>query len=432
MNLRKDHKTLAAFAACLLSFLPACERVLDVVEQIEPPSSGSSGGSAGTGGAPATPPTPCECASSPGLQALSCGYAPVALVDNDVVQTTFDGSIVAFNVCGEALFDCRVAYWDGDVTNLISSGLMLGLSASGQRVLSTGDGFPAGLELIDLSGTAVNIELDMLSGRGPLSAAGDTVFGAQWIEDRSYLARADADSQEIELLGELDGPPTRTYITPDAAHIVGWLFTDLEDSTASTVFRWDEQAGLTFGLPGLAADLQVWPEAISADGRVIAGRVFPNTAHFRYTEADGLTELTTTSGRSETFISRDGNVVVGSHDPLNDGLSSSTFRWTAQSGAVDLTPGVESLAVDASDDGGVVVASSWEEDQIEGAEPDQTFVWDGEHGTRSLGQVLQDRGIDAAGWEFGHARAISGDGKVLLGRARCGGAPTLYRVVLAD
>jgi hypothetical protein len=54
------------------------------------------------------------------------------------------------------------------------------------------------------------------------------------------------------------------------------------------------------------------------------------------------------------------------------------------------------------------------------------------NGTRSLDEVLAARGVDAMGWELGHARALSGNGKVLLGRAHCGGVPTLYRMVLSD
>jgi uncharacterized membrane protein len=172
-------------------------------------------------------------------------------------------------------------------------------------------------------------------------------------------------------------------------------------------------------------------EAISADGSVLSGRALPSGSQFRYTEAGGLTEIATASGRSESFISTDGNVIVGSLDPAGSS-DSSVFRWTEASGAVDLTPGLNTLAVDASDDGGVVVASSWDDAQLEGGEPEDTFVWDAEHGTRSLDAILAARGIDTAGWELGHARAISGNGKVLLGRARCGGEPTLYRIVLSD
>jgi len=78
------------------------------------------------------------------------------------------------------------------------------------------------------------------------------------------------------------------------------------------------------------------------------------------------------------------------------------------------------------------VVLSWDDAQLDGAWPEDTFVWDIEHGTRTLDDVLQSRGVDATGWELGHARALSGDGKVLLGRALCGDTPTLYRIGLSD
>jgi hypothetical protein len=424
MKSRSDNRILAAFTACVVSCLPACERVLDVVDQLEPP-----------GSEPSVPPDPgsqpsvpeCGCASSPALLPLSCGMPPVPLYDNDVVQLTADGGVVAFNVCDEAGFNCTVLRWDGR-TLPIATGLMLGVSASGQRVLSTGDGL--GLSVIDVGGAGTILPLGMLPGRGSLSAAGDSVVGTQWVEadQINYLVRADVASGEIERLGAVGFGLARTYVTPSGSHIVGWGI-DINDPESDYAYRWNDEEGLVIGpLPNSPANSRAWPEAISADGSVVAGRV--GGSHFRYTEADGLVEIASTSGRSETTLSNDGRVVVGSLIP--DGGDSAVFRWTRETGAVDLTPGVTSLAVDASDDGGVVVANSWEEAQNEGATPEHSFVWDEENGTRSLDEVLQDRGVDATGWEFGHARAISGNGKVLVGRATCGGAPTLYRIVLSD
>ncbi len=123
--------------------------------------------------------------------------------------------------------------------------------------------------------------------------------------------------------------------------------------------------------------------------------------------------------------------MLGSLDPAG-GNDSSAFRWTQASGAVEIAPGFATLATDLSDDGNVVVATSWEDAQNDGASPEHTFVWDTANGTRSLDEILEDRDVDTTGWEFGHARALSGNGKVLLGRATCGGVPTLYRIVLSD
>ena len=89
------------------------------------------------------------------------------------------------------------------------------------------------------------------------------------------------------------------------------------------------------------------------------------------------------------------------------------------------------VAIDISDDGNVIVAQSWDDDQLDGAPPEQTFVWDAVNGTRTLERVLQDRGVTVEGWEFFQPRELSGNGNVLVGRGTCGGVPTLYRVVLS-
>ena len=103
-----------------------------------------------------------------------------------------------------------------------------------------------------------------------------------------------------------------------------------------------------------------------------------------------------------------------------------------ETGVVELTPSTPSVALDISDDGSVVAAYSWEDAQLDGAAPEATFIWDAEHGTRTLAEIFEQRGVDTSGWEFRTPRALSGDGRVLLGLASCGGIQTLYRAVLSD
>jgi uncharacterized membrane protein len=290
----------------------------------------------------------------------------------------------------------------------------------------TADGY--GLQLMDLNGTT-SIPVGMIVGHGSLSASGATVIGAAFVDNVTpvQLVRVSTNTGELEVLGEMDGHISRAYVNPDASAIVGFGGTF---GTLGDAYRWTEQ-GMTFGLPGVPAGTTTWPESVSADGSVIAGRSLPGHQHFRWTDADGYVELASASWYSETFLSADGSVLLGSLDPEGQDISSA-FRWTEATGAVEIAPGFASLAMDMSDDGSVVVATSWEEAQQEGASPEQTFVWDTANGTRTLDEVLAARGVDVTGWEFGHARALSGNGKVLLGRAHCGGVPTLYRIVLSD
>jgi uncharacterized membrane protein len=312
--------------------------------------------------------------------------------------------------------------------------MLLGLSADGERALfSTGAS-----TVLDTDGFTSTVPLGMIVGRGSLTAAGDSVFGATYPAEggAAQLSRANVGTGEVELLGEVADTISRAYITPDGGTVVGFgdNFAPTGDDPLAlgteTSFIWD-RSGLTLGLPGVPAGTDVWPEAVSNDGTVVAGRSPTTSQHFRWSRTGGYAELAVASGRSEAFLSADGGVVLGSLDPEGV-IDSAAFRWTESTGAVNLTPGRGSLALDVSADGNVIVANSWEEAQNEGASPEDTFVWDVEHGTRTLDQVLAERQVDVSGWEFGHARALSDNGKVLLGLAECNGVPTLYRVVLSD
>ena len=69
-----------------------------------------------------------------------------------------------------------------------------------------------------------------------------------------------------------------------------------------------------------------------------------------------------------------------------------------QSGAVELTPGTASLAIDVSDSGDVTLAHSWEEALISGAVPENTFIWDVEHGTRTSSEIQFEPPSAPANW----------------------------------
>lgn len=419
------------FTVVLALVASACRGELAVVDTLETRSAGLSRyRSTGPG-----PNASCACAGSESLMALSCGGGEVPLLENDIVQTTHDGSIVAFNLCDGLAGECNVVYWDGGFVELpIASGMLLGLSASGAHVLTTGDGTEPGLQLIDLNGTTT-IPLQMTVGRGSLSATGASVLGEVFDEEgRRYLARASTSTAEVEVIGELPATISRLYVNPEGSRFVGWATAIIETNETFDLVDTPFHGGpseLSFEFPGVPEGTTIWPESLSDDGSVIAGRAPLTSAHFRWSEAEGYVELAPASGRSGTLLSADGSVVLGSLDP--EGPSdSSAFRWTAATGAVEIAPGTQNLATDMSRDGSVIVATSWEDAQLDGAPPEHTFIWDEANGARTLDEVLAARNVDVTGWEFGHARVLSGNGKVLLGRGTCGGVPTLYRVVLSD
>lgn len=405
-------------AAGLLLALSGCERVLEVVDSIE--------ASQQSGSNPPAQNAACACASSDSLMALTCGGGDVPLLDNDIVHTTPDGRVVAFSRCDENL-RCEVVHWDGGTSRVLGPGFLNGLSASGQRVLMTSP--PAHLELVDLSEGNTLIPLYEVQGPAPLSASGEIVIGSSDPLEMRQLARFHVDTGALEVLGEANAAMVRLYPTPDASTIVGWSsrFTDVLQDEG---FRWNER-GLTTEFPGVPNALTIWPEAVSVDGSVVAGRALESRSHFYWTEAGLYLEIASASWYSETFLSQDGQIVLGSRDPEGE-IESEAFLWSSETGIIELTPGGASAALDLSDDGRVAVAYGGGSARLDGEGPVHTFIWDPVNGTRALDEVLAERGVDTSGWSFGAPRALSSNGKVLLGRADCGGVSTLYRAVLAD
>ena len=112
-------------------------------------------------------------------------------------------------------------------------------------------------------------------------------------------------------------------------------------------------------------------------------------------------------------VSADGSVVVG---VSQSDLCGEAFRWEngVMAGLGTLTGGSESTAHAVSADGSVVVG-----DNISGVFPFRTteaFVWTERNAMRSVRSVLVDEfGLDLAGWTLTGAAGISDDGLTILG-----------------
>jgi probable HAF family extracellular repeat protein len=111
-------------------------------------------------------------------------------------------------------------------------------------------------------------------------------------------------------------------------------------------------------------------------------------------------------------ISADGSTVVGfsetEHERCYPFRCREAFRWTEAEGMVALGSSAHvSEALDVSADGSVVVGT----DSEGGA-----FVWDAEHGIRSLSGELSDRhGIDLSDWTLLSATGVSAEGCTVVG-----------------
>jgi len=200
-------------------------------------------------------------------------------------------------------------------------------------------------------------------------------------------------------------------VSADGSVIVGM---STSASSEQEGFRWTiatGMAGLGF-LPG-----GTWSAAsfVSGDGQVIVGSVGfswdpMRHAAFRWTEAAGMTDLGFLPGALVTraqAMSRDGRFVVGQS-------GSEAFRWSEAGGIVGLghLPGdQESAAIAVSDDGAVVLGRSFINGNFE------YFVWTQADGLRSLRDLLAGSGVDITGWGNLQAAALSSDGNTIVGQA---------------
>ena len=150
-------------------------------------------------------------------------------------------------------------------------------------------------------------------------------------------------------------------------------------------------------------ELEGVANAVSSDGSVIVG--YSDNQAFRWTESGGMSGLGFLSGTSDSVangISGDGSIIVGKS-------GSQAFRWTESKGMTGLgyLPGTSnSVAYGISKDGSIIVGKSG----------NQAFIWDAANGMQNLKNILTNTyGLDMTGWDLNEARAISADGKTIIG-----------------
>ena len=251
------------------------------------------------------------------------------------------------------------------------------------------------------------------------------------------------------------GPGYPTAVSGDGSVVVGHSYADIEWPMA---FRWTEGNGRVYLWEGEASD-------ISDDGSVVVGIVLSGeVSAVRWTESTGLEYLGNLTGASSSVasaISGDGSTVVGYS-------GAQAFRWTASEGMKHLRYiwpiGSTSRAYDVSTNGKVIVgyvtsgrlllqkkeAFRWTKSSIVnvqtqngtmaklghlpgtsescaygvsgdgsivvGQSGDQAFIWDKTNGMRNLAEVLVDEyGLDLKGYDLEKAKAISADGKTIIG-----------------
>jgi probable HAF family extracellular repeat protein len=191
-------------------------------------------------------------------------------------------------------------------------------------------------------------------------------------------------------------------------------------ASGGEAFRWTAGSGVVRlgDLPG--APLSSEAQGVSADGSVIVGLGNYNGGEdqgeaFRWTSTGGMVGLGHLGGGSITAIARgvsaDGSVVVGGNRQSFSGASEA-FRWTQGGGMVelaDLPGGVISEAYDVSADGSVIVGRGYTATNVDAA------IWYG-GAIQSIKDLLsQSLGTALDGWQLHTARAVSADGRTVVG-----------------
>lgn len=205
-----------------------------------------------------------------------------------------------------------------------------------------------------------------------------------------------------------------TAVSADGSVVVGGVF----PSFSWQAFRWTQSDGMV-ELGTLPGGVSSNAEAVSGDGSTVVGGAanasnYPEA--FRWTQSEGMVGLGHLLGGDDQYswafsTSGDGSVVVG-HSRSDAGLEA--FRWTEELGLLGLgdLPGgeFESTAYAVSADGSVVVGAGYP-DSVWGA-----FIWNESIGMRNIQDVLvNDFGADLDGWTLAVAHGISDDGMVVVG-----------------
>lgn len=198
----------------------------------------------------------------------------------------------------------------------------------------------------------------------------------------------------VQDLGVLPGLSSSSAlaVSADGSVIVGWS----GGPGPSRAFRWTSSCGMQelLAAPGSSPGaFGVFGQAVSADGRIVAGSSGPFAARWATTVKGRLLAPPTPFNWAMAFgISGNGRYIVGS-----SAWSGRAFRWSQSAGFQDLGTlpfAFESIAYAANSDGSVVVGES---DQ-------RAFRW-------SKNGVMQAIG----GTGFSAALAVNASGAVVVG-----------------
>ncbi len=247
-----------------------------------------------------------------------------------------------------------------------------------------------------------------------VSADGSVVVGS-W-GNRAYRWTAPAD---MELVGPSGADATAAWsVSADGSTLVGTAWSYTANDAGSYGFK--------VGFAG-SSDVEQVPAPsgcvsegaieVSADGSVIAGESSCGT--YRWSRSEGAEDLDPAPPGFEWVyaMSADGSVIVGDSDAFGG-----IFLWTADVGmtSIGLPPpggcGLHPRAL--SGDGRIMVGFSdfGSCDPTGGGIEDRGFIWREGVGIEWLDEYLVRHGVDLSGWQqIGEVGGISDNGRFIVG-----------------
>ena len=325
----------------------------------------------------------------------------------------------------------------GDLPGGASLSGAAGVSPDSSVVVGFGTSGESGLEAFRWSAGSGLQGLGELAGGSfdseafDASAFGDFVVGSSSSQTSGVNSREaflwSAETESMTGLGDLPGGAPRSVaygIASDGSVIVGSSSSSGTGTGRDQAFRWSEDEGMVAlpFLPGAAANSEAY--GVSNDGGVIVGAAASTTSganateSFRWTPAGGIQGLGDLPGGQyngwANAVSGNGVVIVGASSSTASGSNNvEAYRWTDAAGfeALGDLPGgsYSSEAFATRADGDWIVGTS------EGSDAATAFLWQAGSGLRAVSEILEQDGVDLAGWRLTAATGISADGRVICG-----------------
>jgi probable HAF family extracellular repeat protein len=321
-------------------------------------------------------------------------------------------AIVILNLLiGEMAFGSGATFTSLGILSGYDSSYARDLSADGSTVVgysTIGDGVSGGWIWTPCGGMvalAPPIGDTNMQAYG-VSADGSVIVGVAQAAASPYVHGFQSTAQGGAVaLGELPGGQQSIAVDVSANGSIVTGISGSSDAPNGEAFKWTNIGGL-IGLGVLPGTNNSEGLGISADGLTIVGT--SGKQAMLWTDTKGmvaLPSLPNSVSSAAICASANGSVIDGT---AQTSTSSEAFRWTSQSGTIDLgkLPGAK-----VTEAGGMNVSGS-----IVVGESGKAFIWTTATGMLDLQAILLANGATGlAGWKLTSATNISADGQFVIG-----------------